>query len=209
MENQLQVSCCPFRAKFLKAFSQFDSIKSFRMQSTQQSVSKRTSECWNRMQLDAPCKCGGKTLARSIRKDCPERRDDGLWLYFKQSVIPLHGNDKHPVGAALSSGCSSAPGPLRNHGKELPCGCSRKHVLHDFTSSRHCDALTDGFEILKERGFCLYASSAWSLTILQATPASPAWSRQQRVRTFCVLCQCTSTRFVLRKTTSVPLNWGI
>lgn len=114
MQNWLQVPCSPFKAKFLKTFSQLDSIKYFRMQPAWGSVRRRASVCWNQMQLDVLSleMWWGNSRRRSIRKDCPERRDDGLRFYFKQpvmaGVIALHENEKHPVGAALWSGCVSA-----------------------------------------------------------------------------------------------------
>lgn len=53
----------------------------------------------------------GNSSRRSIGMDCPKRRDDGLRSYIQPviaGVIALHEKDKHPVGAALWSGCASA-----------------------------------------------------------------------------------------------------
>lgn len=114
MENLLQVSCSPSEAKFLKAFSHFKSLKYLKTQSAWGRVCKRASECWKQMQLDVLTleMWWGNSCRRSIRKDCPERTGNKLRLFFKRPVIAgvivLHENDKHPVWAALWSGCASA-----------------------------------------------------------------------------------------------------
>lgn len=72
MENWLQVSCSPFKAKFLKAFSQFDSIKYFRMQSARQPV------CSVLKPDAAGCPCPGnvvgKLLQKQHRKGLPKKK---------------------------------------------------------------------------------------------------------------------------------------
>ena len=183
------------------------------MQSAQGPVRKRASVCWNQMHQDTLTleMWWGNACKSSIRKDCPERRDDGLRLYFKQpviaGVIALYENDKHPVGAGLWSGWASAVLVFEELQEGTSLWVLRETCFIRFTPSHHRNALTAGFEILKEAGFCLCSSSAWSLTTPLAVPASPVWSRRQCVRMLCVLCRHASMRFPQRKSSFFLLNW--
>lgn len=141
LENGLQVSCSPFKAKFLKASSQFHSIKYFRMESAWGSVCKRASVCGNQMQLDVLIleMWWGNSCSTSIRKK-------GWWAVIILQMACYHWGNcfawEWQTSCRSSNGC-----------EELQEGTSL-WVLQEtcficFTPSCHCNMLTAGFEIPK------------------------------------------------------------
>lgn len=151
---------------------------------------------------------------RIIRKTCPGRRDNGCkgtaWCQWSNCFVgEWHTACRSSVGQAVLQQHSH----VRSYRKELSGGTFRKYILYGLTLHTATRHWQPDLRYWKKQMVYLCFCSVWSLTSLQVIPAQPAWSRQQCLRTLCVLCGCAVVGFLFfffpqeKKSTSFLLNW--
>lgn len=136
------------------------------------------------------------TCRRIIRKACPGRRDNGCkgtaWCQWSNCFV---GEWQTACRSSVGQAVLQQHSRVRSYRKELSGGTFRKYILYGLTLHTTTRHWQPDLRYWKKQMVYLCFCSVWSLTTLQVIPAQPAWSRQQCLRTLCVLCGCALVRF--------------